>query len=91
MTIKPDDASVTESFQEVSVTVGLPSEKRENVLSVPVGALVALSPEQFGVEVVQDDSTTKRVPVTTGLFAAGRVEISGEGLAEGQRVVVPQR
>ena len=91
VTIKPDDASVTESFQEVSVTVGLPSEKRENVLSVPVGALVALSPEQFGVEVVQDDSTTKRVPVTTGLFAGGRVEISGDGLTEGQRVVVPQR
>ena len=71
--------------------MGLPSEKRENVLSVPVGALVALSPEQFGVEVVQADNTTQRVPVTTGLFAAGRVEISGEGLAEGQRVVVPQR
>ena len=61
VTIKPDDASVTESFQEVSVTVGLPSEKRENVLSVPVGALVALSPEQFGVEVVQDDNTTQRI------------------------------
>ena len=91
VTVVPDDASVTESFQEVSVTVGLPSEKRENVLSVPVGALVALSPEQFGVEVVQDDNTTQRVPVTTGMFAAGRVEISGEGLAEGQRVVVPQR
>ena len=91
VTIVPDDASVTADFQEVSVTVGLPSEKRENVLSVPVGALVALSPEQFGVEVVQDDNTTTRVPVTTGLFAAGRVEISGEGLAEGQRVVVPQR
>ena len=91
VTIVPDDASVTADFQEVSVTVGLPSEKRENVLSVPVGALVALRPEQFGVEVVQDDNTTTRVPVTTGLFAAGRVEISGEGLAEGQRVVVPQR
>ena len=91
VTIVPDDASVTADFQEVSVTVGLPSEKRENVLSVPVGALVALSPEQFGVEVVQDDNTTTRIPVTTGLFAAGRVEISGEGLAEGQRVVVPQR
>ena len=91
VTVVPDDPSVTSNFQEVSVTVGLPSEKRENVLSVPVGALVALSPEQFGVEVVQDDNTTTRIPVTTGLFAAGRVEISGEGLAEGQRVVVPQR
>ena len=91
MTVVPDDAAVTSDFQEVSITVGLPSEKRENVLSVPVAALIALSPEQFGIEVVQDDDTTKRVPVTTGLFAAGRVEVSGDDLAEGQHVVVPQR
>ena len=91
VTVVPDDAAVTSDFQEVSITVGLPSEKRENVLSVPVAALIALSPEQFGIEVVQDDDTTKRVPVTTGLFAAGRVEVSGDDLAEGQHVVVPQR
>ena len=91
VTVVPDDAAVTSDFQEVSITVGLPSEKRENVLSGPVAALIALSPEQFGIEVVQDDDTTKRVPVTTGLFAAGRVEVSGDDLAEGQHVVVPQR
>ena len=60
------------------------------MLSVPVGALLALSPDQYGVEVVEDDGTTRKVPVTLGLFAGGRVEISGEGLSEGQRVVVPQ-
>ena len=91
LTVVPDDLSATSSFQEVSVTVGLPSEKRENVLSVPVSALIALTAEQFGVELVEDSGATRKVPVTTGMFAGGRVEISGEGLAEGQRVVVPQR
>lgn len=90
ITITLTDASAAANFQEASVTVALPSEKRENVLSVPVGALLALSPDQYGVEVVEDDGTTRKVPVTLGLFAGGRVEISGEGLSEGQRVVVPQ-
>ena len=84
------DASATANFQEVSVTVNLPSEKREGVLSVPIGALLALSPDQYGVEIVESDGTTRKVPVTIGMFAGGRVEISGEGVSEGQRVVVPQ-
>ena len=84
------DASATANFQEVSVTVNLPSEKREGVLSVPIGALLALSPDQYGVEIVESDGTTRKVPVTIGMFAGGRVEISGESVSEGQRVVVPQ-
>jgi hypothetical protein len=59
------------------------------VLSVPVEALLALSGDRFGVEVLQADGTTKRMPVTTGLFAAGRVEVSGDGISAGQKVVVP--
>ena len=90
VTVTLDDASATTNFQEISVTVALPSEKREGVLSVPVGALLALGPNEYGVEIVESDGTTRKVPVTTGLFAAGRVEISGEGISEGQRVVVPQ-
>lgn len=90
ITVTLDDASATASFQEVSVTVDLPSEKREGVLSVPVGALLALTPDQYGVEIVESDGTTRKVPVTVGLFAGGRVEVSGDDLSEGQRVVVPQ-
>ena len=84
------DASATTNFQEVSVTVDLPSEKRTGVLSVPVGALLALSADQYGVEIVESGGTTRKVPVTIGLFAGGRVEISGKDISEGQRVVVPQ-
>lgn len=90
ITVTLTDASATTNFQEVSVTVDLPSEKRTGVLSVPVGALLALSADQYGVEIVESGGTTRKVPVTIGLFAGGRVEISGEGISEGQRVVVPQ-
>jgi peptidoglycan hydrolase-like protein with peptidoglycan-binding domain len=79
------------AFQEASVSVELPSQRRKDVLSVPVGALIALDPEQFGVEVVDEHGVTRKLPVTTGLFAAGRVEISGAGIEAGLRVVVPQR
>jgi hypothetical protein len=40
--------------------------------------------------VVERDGTTRKIPVTTGLFAGGQVEISGRDVEEGQRVVVPR-
>ncbi|MFI2365116.1 peptidoglycan-binding protein [Promicromonospora sp. NPDC019610] len=86
-----DDPKAAAAFQEASVTVDIPSARREDVLSVPVGALIAITPQQFGVEVVDADGGTRQVPVDTGLFAGGRVEISGDDVGAGQRVVVPQR
>ena len=91
ITVTPDDPSATEGLQEASVSLGLVSEKRENVLSVPLGALIALTPDQFGVEVVNDDNTIRKVPVKTGLFAGDRVEVTSDELSENQRVVVPDR
>lgn len=86
-----DSAKEAAAFQEASVTVDIPSERRKDVYSVPVGALIAITPDQFGIEVVGSDGATYQVPVTTGLFAGGRVEISGDDVEAGQRVVVPQR
>ena len=91
VTITPDDPSALEGLQEASVSLGFTSESRSGVLSVPLGALVALSADQFGVEVVDEVGSITRVPVTVGLFAGDRVEVSGDGIAEGQRVVVPNR
>jgi peptidoglycan hydrolase-like protein with peptidoglycan-binding domain len=86
-----DDPAAASAFQEASVTVDIPSQRREDVLSVPVSALLAITPDQFGVELVDPDGSTRQVPVATGLFAAGRVEISGEDVTEGTQVVVPTR
>ncbi|MEU4362424.1 HlyD family efflux transporter periplasmic adaptor subunit [Promicromonospora sp. NPDC023987] len=86
-----DSPKEAAAFQEAAVSVDIPSERRKDVLSVPVGALIAITPQQFGIEVVDPDGSTHQVPVTTGLFAGGRVEISGDDVEAGQRVVVPQR
>ncbi|MGP4027031.1 peptidoglycan-binding domain-containing protein [Actinomadura sp. 3N407] len=72
-----------------SVDVAFTAGKRENVLTVPVSALVALREGGFGVEVVEG-AASSYVPVETGLFADGRVEVSGPGIAEGTVVGVPK-
>ncbi|WP_233526091.1 peptidoglycan-binding protein [Actinomadura spongiicola] len=72
-----------------SVDVTFTAGTRENVLTVPVSALVALREGGFGVEVVRG-ATSSYVPVDTGLFADGKVEISGQGVAAGTVVGVPK-
>ncbi|MFE6281724.1 efflux RND transporter periplasmic adaptor subunit [Streptomyces sp. NPDC057877] len=79
-------ASYVLASVDVSFTVG----EREDVLTVPVAALVALPEGGFGVEVVEGDGTTAYVPVQTGLFAGGRVEISGDGITDGTTVGMPE-
>jgi len=64
-------------------------EQRDNVLAVPVTALVALAEGGYGLQVV-DGATTRYVAVETGLFARGRVEIRSGDIREGTTVVVPR-
>jgi peptidoglycan hydrolase-like protein with peptidoglycan-binding domain len=73
----------------VDVIVGV--EERTDVLGVPVNALLALVEGGYGLEVVGDDGTTEIVAVDTGLFAGGRVEVSGAGITEGTVVGVAGR
>jgi peptidoglycan hydrolase-like protein with peptidoglycan-binding domain len=91
ITVALDDPAAAEGLSRANVTVELPSDVREDVLSVPVDALLALPGGSFGVEQVAEDGTTRQVPVEVGLFAGGRVEISGDGLQAGDDVVVPER
>jgi peptidoglycan hydrolase-like protein with peptidoglycan-binding domain len=63
--------------------------QRPDVLSVPVDALLALAEGGYGVE-VDDHGSSRIITVRTGLFAAGRVEVSGAGLAAGMTVRVPE-
>ncbi len=75
-------------LDQAPVDVRFQSERRKAVLSVPVNALLALREGGYGVEVM-DAGTSRIVPVRTGLFANGRVEVSGGGLREGMTVKVP--
>ncbi len=77
------------AFGQAAVHVGFTAGERPDVLTVPVAALLALAEGGYGVEVVQG-GTSRYVPVTTGLFADGRVEISGDGIAEGTKVGMPR-
>ncbi|WP_457157230.1 peptidoglycan-binding domain-containing protein [Modestobacter sp. SYSU DS0875] len=88
-----DDQAGAAAFSQADVLVRFTSTLGEDVLTVPVEALVAVDETTFGVEVPgrrAGDPTTV-VPVTVGAFASGRVQISGDGIREGLHVVVPTR
>jgi hypothetical protein len=77
-------------LDQAPVTVNITTSRVRDVLAVPVAALVA-RPGGYAVEVVGPGGGHRLVRVTPGLFddAAGLVQVTGPGLAAGQRVVVP--
>ncbi|WP_328469581.1 peptidoglycan-binding protein [Actinoplanes sp. NBC_00393] len=81
--------AIKTSFGTAAVDVTFTAAERKGVLTVPVAALVAADGGGFAVEVVEGDAT-RHVPVKTGLFADGRVEITGDGLAAGMTVGMPK-
>ncbi|MFI9105497.1 peptidoglycan-binding protein [Streptomyces fildesensis] len=71
-------------------TVTVPEKKAADVLVVPVTALLAMSGDGYGVEVVGPGVTDpKLVRVEVGLIVANQAEVRGQ-LKEGDKVVVPQ-
>lgn len=84
-----DDPSAADAFQQATVSIDLVSATRDGVLSVPLNALIATGQKQYAVQVVGADGTVRTVPVQLGLFAGGRVEVTGE-LQPGDQVVIPQ-
>ena len=88
VTIAISDQHALGTLDGAPVDVTLVSAQAKDVLSVPVQALVALAEGGYGVQVVTG-STSHYVAVTTGMFAAGRVEISGAGIDAGTLVGVP--
>jgi hypothetical protein len=89
--IRPTHPRGTGSLDQALVEVSITDRTVHNVLAVPVTALLARSGGGYTVEVVAGDGTHHLVRVRPGLFddAAGMVQVSGAGLAAGQRVVVP--
>ncbi len=87
VTVTIDDQDSLGSLDAAPVDVDFVSEERKDVLAVPIAALLARTEGGYGVEIVDGD-TTRIVAVNTGMFAAGRVEVSGGGIAEGMTVGV---
>ncbi|WIX98666.1 peptidoglycan-binding protein [Amycolatopsis mongoliensis] len=78
-----DDPAQAGSLDSASVQVAFPATSRHGVLAVPVGALLAV--KQGGYALQRPGGAL--VPVTTGLFARGMVEVGGAGVTEGMTVV----
>jgi peptidoglycan hydrolase-like protein with peptidoglycan-binding domain len=74
------------ALDQAPVAVTLISATVENALTVPVAALVALAEGGYGLQVVTG-STSRYVAVRPGMFANGRVQITGTGVIEGAKVV----
>ncbi|WP_345196518.1 peptidoglycan-binding protein [Streptomyces lavendulae] len=83
------DGTVGASVQDrLPVTVAFADQVTKDALTVPVEALVALREGGYGVQVVTG-SGTKTVQVTPGVYADGKVELTGSDLTEGALVEVP--
>lgn len=89
VTVALADQQALGTLEAAPVDVAFVSQAREGVLAVPVAALLALPKGGYGVEIV-DGRSTRVVAVQTGLFAAGRVEVSGGGIAAGMKVGMPR-
>jgi peptidoglycan hydrolase-like protein with peptidoglycan-binding domain len=85
-----DDPTAGSGIDQAPVRVGLASQTHKAVLAVPIDALLVLAGGAYAVE-VDHNGARRQVPVQTGLFSEGMVEITGEGISEGTMVVVPAR
>lgn len=82
------DPAAAGTLDQAPVDVSVVQSQAEGVLAVPVEALLALAEGGYAVERVAG-AGSELVPVETGAFADGRVEVIGD-LAEGDEVVVPE-
>ena len=72
------------------VTVNATKELAKGVLASPVNGLLALLSGGYALEIVAGTGTTL-VPVETGIYADGWVEINGSGLQPGTEIIVPSQ
>jgi len=75
-------------LDQAAVSVSFSEAEANDVLSVPVTALLATSGGSYEVQEAAAPHTL--IPVRTGLFAAGYVAISGSGIYPGLEVTDSQ-
>ncbi len=83
VTITLDYPAAAAGLTSAPVQVTFSGATRRGVLAVPVGALLALAGGGYAVQTPGG----RLIPVQTGLFAQGLVQISGPGIVAGLRVV----
>jgi peptidoglycan hydrolase-like protein with peptidoglycan-binding domain len=89
MTVTLDDPEAAEGLDEAPVDVDVVGDRADDVLAVPVTALLALAEGGYAVEVMADDGSVLLIAVDPGLFADGLVEVTSGSLVAGMAVVIP--
>ncbi len=89
--VTPNDPAATGSLDQAPVEVSITQNSAKSAFVVPVNALLALSGGGYALEVVSANGAHTLEPVSTGIFddASGTVQVSGAGVAAGQRIVIP--
>jgi hypothetical protein len=89
--IRPLRPADTGHLDQAPVQVAITTGTAPNAFVVPVRALLALASGGYALEEVDASGAHHLLAVTTGLFddADGYVQVTGAGLAAGQRVVEP--
>jgi hypothetical protein len=89
--VTPDDPKVTGSLDQASVEVSITNGSAKNAFIVPIDALVSLADGGYALEVIGPKGVHTLEPVSTGLFddANEQVQVTGSGVAAGQRIVIP--
>ncbi|MDX6579606.1 MAG: hypothetical protein QOJ47_1155 [Gaiellales bacterium] len=89
--VTPTDPGATGQLDQAPVNVSITTARVANALVVPVDALLALSSGGYALEEIRAGGVHQLVAVDVGLFddAVGLVQVTGSGLAAGQRIVVP--
>jgi Putative peptidoglycan binding domain len=88
VTITLDSIPAGATFDQAPVNVNITTQAADHVLAVPVNALLALAGGGYGVNVVTG-KTSHLTGVTTGLYSATLVQVSGSSLTAGTLVQVP--
>jgi hypothetical protein len=88
VTITLDSTPPLATLDQAPVNVNITTQRADDVLAVPVNALLALQGGGFGVDVVTG-TTSRLVGVSTGLYGNTLVQVSGSGITVGTRVEVP--
>jgi hypothetical protein len=88
--VTPIDPTATGHLDQAPVSVSIITESVRDALAVPIDALLALAGGGYALELVED-GVHRLEAVSLGLFddADGLVQVSGQGVSAGQRVVVP--
>jgi peptidoglycan hydrolase-like protein with peptidoglycan-binding domain len=89
--VTPSDPAATGRLDQAPVNVSITTASVKDALVVPVAALLALGSGGYAVEEIGGNGTHRLVAVELGIFddADGLAQVSGAGVAAGQRIVVP--